>query len=427
MDINIDSQIVVQTEAQWGADTDVYSEKRILVTSDVYYTGTDQRKFKLANGVHTWANLDYMPLGGSTTWGGITGTLSNQTDLQNALNAKENSITAGTTAQYWRGDKTFQTLDKTAVGLGNVDNTSDANKPISTATQTALDGKVDENAAITGATKTKITYDSKGLVTAGEDATTADISASTDKNYVTDAQLVVIGNTSGTNSGNETVNTLGATINGAASATPNDTDLVASVESSVVKKNTWTQVKAFLKTYFDTLYVSLTGSYANPSWLTALAWSKITGTPTTLSGYGITDAALKNYSYTGQFLAVNPADATNYHFNGNSIAPSSTDSARAFKFAKAGTIDRVYLAYQQTTNGSNETITLYLRNVTAGTDASVGTFTSDFGGSTGSGFNFEGLSLSVNSTDFYTWKITTPTWSTNPAAWIGNLISRLLY
>jgi hypothetical protein len=33
------------------------------------------------------------------------------------------------------------TLDKTAVGLGNVDNTSDANKPISSATQTALNGK----------------------------------------------------------------------------------------------------------------------------------------------------------------------------------------------------------------------------------------------------------------------------------------------
>jgi hypothetical protein len=33
------------------------------------------------------------------------------------------------------------TLNKTDVGLDNVDNTSDANKPISTATQIALDGK----------------------------------------------------------------------------------------------------------------------------------------------------------------------------------------------------------------------------------------------------------------------------------------------
>jgi hypothetical protein len=96
-------------------------------------------------------------------------------------------------------------LTKTDIGLSNVDNTSDANKPVSTATQTALDGKVDENAAITGATKTKITYDAKGLVTAGADATTADIASSSDKRYLTDAQLVVVGNTSGTNSGNQTL------------------------------------------------------------------------------------------------------------------------------------------------------------------------------------------------------------------------------
>ena len=98
---------------------------------------------------------------------------------------------------------------KAQVGLGDADNTSDANKPISIATQTALDGKVDENTAITGATKTKVTYDSKGLVTAGADATTADIADSTNKHYVTDAQLVVIGNTSGTNTGDQTLTGLG--------------------------------------------------------------------------------------------------------------------------------------------------------------------------------------------------------------------------
>jgi hypothetical protein len=147
---------------------------------------------------------------------------------------------------------------KTALALNNVDNTSDANKPVSSATQsalnakqdtlvsgtniktvngtsvlgsgniaissavawggvtgtlsnqtdlqTALDGKVDENSSITGATKTKITYDAKGLVTAGADATTADIASSTDKRYVTDAQLVVVGNTSGTNTGDNATN-----------------------------------------------------------------------------------------------------------------------------------------------------------------------------------------------------------------------------
>jgi hypothetical protein len=49
--------------------------------------------------------------GGAGVWGSITGTLSNQTDLASALSGKEPAITAGTTAQYWRGDKTWQSLN----------------------------------------------------------------------------------------------------------------------------------------------------------------------------------------------------------------------------------------------------------------------------------------------------------------------------
>lgn len=63
-----------------------------------------------------------------------------------ALSGKEPSIAAGTIAQYWRGDKTWQTLNKSSVGLGSVDNTSDADKPISTAQQSALNLKADKSA-----------------------------------------------------------------------------------------------------------------------------------------------------------------------------------------------------------------------------------------------------------------------------------------
>jgi hypothetical protein len=120
----------------------------------------------------------------SVAWGGITGTLSTQTDLQSALDAKEATITAGTTGQYYRGDKSFQTLDKTAVGLSNVDNTSDANKPISTATQTALDGK---QATITGAATTIDTEDltaSRALVSDGSGKVAVSDVTSTELGYL---------------------------------------------------------------------------------------------------------------------------------------------------------------------------------------------------------------------------------------------------
>jgi hypothetical protein len=47
--------------------------------------------------------------GGPVSWGSITGTLSSQTDLQNALNAKFDNPT-GTTSQYIRGDGSLATF-----------------------------------------------------------------------------------------------------------------------------------------------------------------------------------------------------------------------------------------------------------------------------------------------------------------------------
>ena len=53
--------------------------------------------------------------------------------------------------------------------------------------------------------------------------------------------------------------------------------------------------------------VSTAGSYANPSWITGLAWSKISGTPTTLAGYGIGDAQPLNTTLTTLSALANSA------------------------------------------------------------------------------------------------------------------------
>lgn len=67
----------------------------------------------------------------------------NKDGVDDAIATTEPAITAGTILQYYRGDKTWQTLDKTAAGLGNVSNIADASKPVSTAMQTALNSKQD--------------------------------------------------------------------------------------------------------------------------------------------------------------------------------------------------------------------------------------------------------------------------------------------
>jgi len=81
--------------------------------------------------------------GGGGTWGSITGTLSNQTDLQNALNAKQNTITTGTTAQYFRGDLSLATFPT---------NVSTFTNDSGYITSSALSGYLQNNVGIAGGT-----------------------------------------------------------------------------------------------------------------------------------------------------------------------------------------------------------------------------------------------------------------------------------
>lgn len=82
---------------------------------------------------------------GGAVWGEIDGTLTDQLDLVSALAAKVN------TSRTVNGHALSSdvTVSKSDVDLGNCDNTSDANKPISSATQTALDGKQPLDADLT--------------------------------------------------------------------------------------------------------------------------------------------------------------------------------------------------------------------------------------------------------------------------------------
>jgi len=68
----------------------------------------------------------------------IAGDPYDNTELANALNEKadESDLTSHT-----GNTNNPHNVTKTQVGLENVDNTSDLDKPISTATQTALDTK----------------------------------------------------------------------------------------------------------------------------------------------------------------------------------------------------------------------------------------------------------------------------------------------
>jgi hypothetical protein len=107
-------------------------------SSDYFYLAKDTNK------LYRWTGSAYAEISATANarWGQIIGTLSEQTDLQNALNLK-----APINSPTFTG--TVSGITKGMVGLGAVDNTSDLDKPISTATQTALNAKQPLDADLT--------------------------------------------------------------------------------------------------------------------------------------------------------------------------------------------------------------------------------------------------------------------------------------
>ena len=104
-----------------------------ISTLNAGYIGSLDLASKTNGYVLTWNTttntLDLQSLSGAIVWGGISGTLSNQTDLNTALGLK-----APIASPTFTG--TVGGITSSMVGLGNVDNTSNATERAATATLT---------------------------------------------------------------------------------------------------------------------------------------------------------------------------------------------------------------------------------------------------------------------------------------------------
>jgi hypothetical protein len=177
---NLSSNIVTNTGSTTMYPSVAAVESYVATNATVDATTSVKGKIKLAGDLAGTADLPTVP----------------------GLANKENTITAGTTAQYWRGDKTWQTLDKAKVGLSDVDNTSDASKPISSATQAALDDKAPKaSPALTGTptAPTATAGDNTSQIATTEFVTTA-VSAATiaDATASTKGKIQLAGDITGT-------------------------------------------------------------------------------------------------------------------------------------------------------------------------------------------------------------------------------------
>jgi hypothetical protein len=179
-------------------------------------TGGDATMYvaKATNTIYRWNGTAYVSLSGSGgTWGSITGTLSNQTDLQSALNAKQNTITNSDSIAQGGTNLFLNTAERTKLSNTSGTNTGD---------QTTITGNAGSATVLQTARNIDgVSFDGSTNITIIAPAT----NSSTSK------------------------------------ATPVDADelpITDSATSFTLKKLTWANLKATLKTYFDSLTTTLT-------------------------------------------------------------------------------------------------------------------------------------------------------------------------
>lgn len=108
--------VVARPQADWEADTKVRDGNIMALVTD----GANMGKHKLFNGQNIFNDLDYLEDnsgggGGSAAWGDIGGTLSNQTDLQAALDAKAENTTELTNSSFVPGATATAALNNTRI------------------------------------------------------------------------------------------------------------------------------------------------------------------------------------------------------------------------------------------------------------------------------------------------------------------------
>jgi len=220
-------------------------------------------------------------------------------------------------------------------------------------------GAVATNSVITGATKTKITYDAKGLVTSGADATTADIADSTDKRYVTDAQLTVIGNTSNTNTGDETQSSILAKLGlvlfkkiGSTSVT--GTTVESILHSFKVNANSLS-TSDLIKIFASTLKVNTNSSYTlriKHNTINSLSGS------TQIAIVSVTTLANVNVNFSRENLIIEGGNLTGFSFTTSSLSEVNSQFSAALSSTPFDvTVDNFFFLTVQL-NSASDSISL---------------------------------------------------------------------
>jgi hypothetical protein len=338
--------------------TDIWENKTVeTALGFTPYNATNPSGYQTAAQVQTIADAKVA----NTITNGVTTSAPNQDVVFDALALKANDSTVvhNTGTEIIAGAKTFSSNPKIPINGGNsgagaiiIDdgagqievannliypNTTELSylKGVTSGIQSQFSGKVSNNTVITGATKTKITYDAKGLVTAGADIATTDISDFNSASRAqTEAELIAGSNITITPAGTGATRTLtiastggGASSQDAYTVLANNTNASAIPTAQVYKdiaEQTYSLSPTFTVTAPTTIVAntykwnqvgSLVTIRVNLIYTTAGSFTQVVvplpaDMPTPLSPTGLTGASDILYYGTGMFNTSTVAVAT---------------------------------------------------------------------------------------------------------------------
>jgi len=461
-------QLRRDTSANWTSNNPILLAGEMALSTDVLYTGTDQPRYKIGNGIDTWLNLDYVPEGGggSSYPENLFLTVVNKTG--DNLLATGYKVLKVQTAQgqrlavdYALADSDANSADTIGVVYENINKNQTGKiivigELIGLNTTGNLQGETWADGDLLflspfvdgGITNIRPTAPNHGVIigyVVYAHANNGKIYIKIDNGYeigdLHNCYLPSPNNNDGifwssgtTRYENKSITTvLGYTpensanrgvANGYAPLASDAKVDAAYLPAYVDEVLEYANLAAFPVTgASDKIYIALDTNkvyrWSGSTYIEVAAnsgvWGAITGTITNQTD--LQNALNLKYNvYNLSSATTNVADAINYVLSFNFEALAVTETVRQFNFDKSETIKELILTSLHSLAGSSEDVTLYIRNITTATDYLVGTFKENYTSNSAKTFKFTGLNIAVNDTDFWTVKILTPTWVTNPTA-----------
>lgn len=456
-------QLRRDTSANWTTNNPILLSGEIALSTDVLYTNTDQPRYKIGNGVDTWLNLDYVPEGSQYPENLFLTVVNKTGDNLTAAGYKVVRVSSAQgqrlAVDYALADSDANSADTIGVVYENILNNETGKLVVigelsgldTTGTlqgETWVDGDLLFLSPFVdgGITNIRPTAPNHGVIigyVVYAHANNGKIYCKIDNGYEIGELHNVYAPSPSNNDGifwssgttryeNKSITTaLGYTPENSANKgiangyapLGNDSKVDAAYLPSYVSDILeYANFAAFPVTgQTGKIYLALdtnkvyrwSGSVYIEVAANSGVWGAITGT---LSSQTDLQNAL-NLKYNIYYLStsgINLADSTTYYIGIIYSALGITEALRRFNFDKSETVKEIHLNSFHATAATSEDLSLYLRNSTLGVDYLIGTFKQNFTLNTSKSFAFTGLNISVNSTDFWTIKLVTPAFVTNP-------------